>query len=53
MNLKKHLATVLWLGLALVASAMAAPNTPNTGPAWKPRDITVGMKSAAIRSITS
>ena len=28
MNLKKHLATVLWLGLALVASAMAAPPSP-------------------------
>ncbi|ACK53775.1 hypothetical protein [Thauera aminoaromatica] len=28
MNLKKHLATVLWLGLALAASAMAAPPSP-------------------------
>jgi len=31
MNLKKHLATVLWLGLALVASAMAAPPSPAPG----------------------
>ena len=28
MNLKKRLATVLWLGLALAASAMAAPPSP-------------------------
>lgn len=31
MNLKKHLATVLWLGLALAASAMAAPPSPAQG----------------------
>lgn len=31
MNLKKRLATVLWLGLALVASAMAAPPSPAQG----------------------
>lgn len=28
MNLKKHLATVQWFGLALAASAMAAPPAP-------------------------
>ena len=33
--------------------AMAGPKMPNTTPAWKPRDITVGMKSAARRSMTS
>ncbi len=31
MNLKKRLATVLWLGLALAASAMAAPLSPAQG----------------------
>lgn len=31
MNLKKRLATVLWLGLALAASAMAAPPSPAQG----------------------
>lgn len=31
MNLKKRLATVLWLGLALAASAMAAPPFPAQG----------------------
>lgn len=31
MNLKKCLATVLWLGLALAASAMAAPSFPAQG----------------------
>ena len=31
MNLKKRLATVLWFGLALVASAMAAPASPAQG----------------------
>jgi hypothetical protein len=37
----------------ILAAAMAPPKIPNTGLAWKPRAITVGMKSAAIRSITS
>ncbi|HFF8538765.1 TPA: hypothetical protein ACGEYK_002923 [Raoultella ornithinolytica] len=31
MNLKKRLATVLWLGLALAASTMAAPPSPAQG----------------------
>lgn len=31
MNLKKRLATVLWLGLALAASAMAGPPSPAQG----------------------
>lgn len=31
MNLKKRLATVLWLGLALATSAMAAPPSPAQG----------------------
>jgi hypothetical protein len=35
------------------AAATAGPKMPNTGLAWKPRAITVGMKSAAIRSMTS
>ena len=35
------------------AAATAAPKMPNTGPAWNPRAITVGMKSAAMRSATS
>ena len=35
------------------AAATAAPKMPNTGPGWKPRAITVGMKSAAMRSATS
>ena len=37
----------------IFAAATAGPKMPNTGPAWKPRAITVGMKSAAIRSMTS
>ncbi len=37
----------------IFAAAMAGPKVPNTTPAWKPRDITVGMKSAASRSRTS
>ena len=37
----------------IFAAAIAGPNIPKTGPAWNPRAITVGMKSAASLSITS
>ena len=36
-----------------LAAAMAGPKMAKTTPAWKPRAITVGMKSAASRSMTS
>ena len=45
------LLTVALTLLAVVWMKWATPLTP--GPEWKPRDITVGMNSAAIRSITS
>jgi len=38
---------------SILAAAIAAPKMLNTGPAWKPRAMTVGIQSAAIRSITS
>src|SRR4029453_18636189 len=36
---------------SIFAAATAGPKMPNTGPAWNPRAIIVGMKSAARRSI--
>ena len=44
-----------WSSLSrrIFAAATAAPKMPKTAPAWKPRAITVGMKSAAMRSMTS
>jgi hypothetical protein len=49
------MALFTWFSVSprILAAATAGPKMPNTTPAWNPRAMTVGMKSAAMRSMTS
>ena len=52
---QSEIAAWIWSSVnrMILAAATAAPKMLNTGPAWNPRAMTVGIQSAAIRSITS